>query len=130
MEAAAVEVGLSLDEYYSLTPRRWQLIFERYVDREIRHERSIGMLAMLYANAHRDYEKHPKAYRIEDFAPALRDSKPVKDMQSGIDQITALRLHHEVLAAKGRPTGTFGKLSQEELDALYLERHRVYGKVQ
>lgn len=42
MEAAAVEVGLSLAEYYSLTPRRFQSVFDRYVQTEIRRGHAQG----------------------------------------------------------------------------------------
>jgi hypothetical protein len=126
MEAAAVgEVGLTLSEFYSLTFRRWQLIWERYCDREVRHERSANQLTTVYANVHRDKDKRPKPFTIEDFAPALRGAKPSQERaQSPLDQMSALKLHHEVLVARNMPAGAWGKLSQEELDELYAERHR------
>lgn len=72
MEAAAVEIGLSLAEFYGLTPSRFFNLYDRYVDREIRHARQFNVLTTLYANAHRDEAKRPQEFIIDDFAPALR----------------------------------------------------------
>jgi hypothetical protein len=60
-------------------------------------------------------------------------AKPKAREQAGRELLTAMKFSHELLAAKGAPKGEFGKLSAEELDALYAERHRIYpqfGKVQ
>jgi hypothetical protein len=74
MEAeAVVDIGLSLSEFWQLTPRQFQTMRIRYTDREIRHERRTGLLAALYANAHRDPDKRG-LFTVEDFAPALRQS--------------------------------------------------------
>lgn len=73
MEAAAVEIGLSLAEFYDLTPSRFLNLFDRYLDREVRHARQASIMSVLYANAHRDEETRPDPFTIEDFAPALRN---------------------------------------------------------
>jgi hypothetical protein len=74
MEAAGVvDLGLSSAEFWELTPRRFGTMMDRFFDREIRHERQTGLLAALYANAHRDEEKRSEPFTIEDFAPALRN---------------------------------------------------------
>jgi hypothetical protein len=75
MEAeAVVDIGLSRSEFWEMTPRQFQAMRNRYTDREIRHERRTGLLAALYANAHRDPDKRAEPFTIEDFAPALRKS--------------------------------------------------------
>lgn len=77
MEAAGVvDLGLSRAEFWELTPRRFGAMMDRFIDREIRHERRTGMLAALYANAHRDEKERPDPFAIEDFAPALRNGEP------------------------------------------------------
>lgn len=70
MEAAAVsEIGLSRDEFWSLTPRQFQRFYDRYREREIRHERRTALLATMYRNAHRSDGEQP--FTIDDFAPPL-----------------------------------------------------------
>jgi hypothetical protein len=73
MEATAVEIGLSLSEYYNLTPRRFFNIRDRYIDREIRHARQANVISVLFANANRDQEAKPEPFKLDDFAPALRN---------------------------------------------------------
>jgi hypothetical protein len=128
MEAAGVvEIGLSRAEFWALTHRQFQNLFDRYIDREIRHERRTALLATLYANAHRDPQKRAQPFTLEDFAPPLRGSeaKPSRSAtQSPAAQLELMKAHHDIRVAKGAPAGAWGKLSQEELDALYGERHR------
>ena len=68
MEAAAVvEIGLTRAEFWDLTPRQFQAFMDRHVDREIRHDRRIALLAVMYRNAHRgDGEQ---VFTLDDFAP-------------------------------------------------------------
>lgn len=76
MEAAGVvDLGLSRGEFWELTLRQFGAMMDRFVDREIRHERRTGMLAALYANAHRDEKARSEPFTVEDFAPALRGTR-------------------------------------------------------
>lgn len=72
MEAAAVEIGLSLAEFYGLTPSRFFNLYDRYLDREIRHARQIGQVTQAIGNSFLRGEEHPQAYTLEECAPALR----------------------------------------------------------
>jgi hypothetical protein len=79
MEAAAVEIGLSLTEFYALTPHRFFNLYDRFVDREIRHARQANILSVLYANSHRDQQARSTPFTLDDFAPALRGSEVARN---------------------------------------------------
>jgi len=86
MEAeAVVDIGLSRAEFWELTPRQFQTFRDRYADREIQHERRTGLLAALYANAHRDQGTRSEPFTVEDFAPAIRGTRaqPVEPPYEG-----------------------------------------------
>jgi hypothetical protein len=125
MEANALgEVGLSRAEFWELTPRQWAAIWERYCDKEIRHERRFGMLAMLKANLDSDRRKHPQPYSIEDFAPALRGAKAPQPftVQPLEVQLGLMKAAHAMSAATGKGVGAWGKLSDEEYAELFPDR--------
>jgi hypothetical protein len=129
-----VDIGLSRAEFWCLTPRQFWNLYDRYVAREIRHAREGAQLTALYAEMHRDKDKRKQPFTIDDFAAPMPGTKPAKKdglyQQSGMDQLAAMQLAHELISAKGAPTGSFGRLSPEEREALYAERHKLYGKVQ
>lgn len=72
MEATAVEVGLTLGEYYSLTPIRFFNIRDRVRDKEIREARRIGQIPQLLANVYFRGDEHPDPFMLDEFAPRLR----------------------------------------------------------
>ena len=92
MEAAGVvDIGLSRAEFWELTPRQFQGFFDRYQDREVRHERRTGLLAALYANAHRDTDERPEPFTVDDFAPALRGATVTKQAEPPFEGPAFLR---------------------------------------
>lgn len=124
MEAAAVvDIGLSRSEFWALTPRQFWNLFDRHTSNEIRHSRDFHQLTALFARANL---KRDRPFTVDDFAPPMPGTKPVSHVQSGRELLTAMKVTHELLAAKGAPKGAFGQLSQEELDELYADRHRIY----
>jgi hypothetical protein len=121
-------VGLSRAEFWDLTPRHWERIWERYVDKQIREDRRFGQLAAVYANIHRDREEHPQPYTIENFAPALRGQK-VEEQQPAVAQSPEMQMALmraaeaiSVATGKAKGTGAWGKLSDEEYAALFPDR--------
>lgn len=64
------DLGLTDAQFWALTPRQLNLLIERFLDSEERMSQRFGLLAALYANAHRDREKHPRLFELQDFAPS------------------------------------------------------------
>lgn len=64
------DLGLTDAQFWALTPRQYDLLANRFLDAEERASQRFGLLATLYANAHRDREKHPHPFELQDFAPS------------------------------------------------------------
>lgn len=60
-----IDLGLTAAQFWDTTPRMLTALHSRAQQREERADRRAQMLAVLYANAHRDPKKHPKPYTIE-----------------------------------------------------------------
>lgn len=60
-------MGLSLEEWARLTPRVLVLRMKRHAQNERKKDYRAGVLAALFANAHRDPKKYPKGFGWEDF---------------------------------------------------------------
>jgi hypothetical protein len=119
MEAAGVvEIGLSRAEFWALTPRQFQNLWERYQDREIRHDRRTALLAAMYRNAHLRSGEAP--FTIEHFAPSRGASTPAAASQHVDAQLAQLRMAHIGAEAKHQG-GEWSKLSDEELAKLRMD---------
>jgi hypothetical protein len=133
MEAAAVaDIGLTRADFWELTPHQFWAFHDRHVENEIRRARHSAQLMALFANANFRGDQHPQPFVIDNFAPPLPGSqaKPAGPKVTPLDTLTAMQFAHQAMAEKNAPAGSWGKLSQDELDALYLDRHRPYGKPQ
>jgi len=80
MEAAAVvDIGLTRQEFWELTPRRFQSLLGRFTE----HVRQAQILTTLMANIYRNTEEKPEPYTIDDFAPQVAGSGPQRPKFDG-----------------------------------------------
>ena len=99
-----IDLGLTSDAFWALTPAQFQLLWRRHLAREERQDRRFSLLATLYANAHRDEKRRPMPYTIEDFLPRreANGSRNGDRMQSIEDQIEMCRLFTEAMTMPQR----------------------------
>ncbi|MGH7487252.1 MAG: hypothetical protein ACREMY_16885 [bacterium] len=64
------DLGLDDTRFWSLTPREFDALWQRFLDREEREQQRFGLLAMMYTNVHRDRDKRPQPFDLDDFAPS------------------------------------------------------------
>lgn len=88
-------LGLTADEFWQLTPRHWDAVWNQYLDSEERQDRRIGMLYTMYYNAHRP--EHSQAMKLDEMFPA-RNSKRIqrvtttgKALRDPMDQLAMAR---------------------------------------
>jgi hypothetical protein len=60
----------------NMTPRQFQALHERFLDREEREIERVGLLAMLYANNHRSDARRNRPFTIDEFAPSRHGPRP------------------------------------------------------
>jgi hypothetical protein len=75
--AAGLFLGLTAEEFWKLTPRHWDAVWNQYVDSEERSDRRIGMLYTMYYNAHR--AEHSPVRTLDELFPR-RHSKLVQQV--------------------------------------------------
>jgi hypothetical protein len=67
--AAVVDIGISADTFWNLTPREWTVYEDRFRKREERADRRAGLIASTIANwsgLTRDPGKHPQPFTVEE----------------------------------------------------------------
>ena len=64
------DLGLSSETLFSLTPRHFDALLQRFLDQQEREAQRFGLLATLYANAHRDSKTRAQPFAIDDFTPS------------------------------------------------------------
>lgn len=80
---ARVDLGLTDADFWELTPRLFFILHGQFLESEKRHDMRWANWFALYANAHRDPAKQPKAWTAQDFMPGegprrkLSRDKPV-----------------------------------------------------
>lgn len=99
-----IDLGLTADYFWSLTPAQFQLLWRRHLAREERMDRRFSLLATLYANVHRDEKRRPMPYTIEDFLPRHEARAPTRGAmtQTVEDQIEMCRLFTEAMSMPQR----------------------------
>lgn len=85
MAFGVVDLGLSLKEFWRLTPRQLRFLSERYAALRREQWAPFAMLASLYANVHRDEKKRPTPFSALDFMPA--EAEPEAEKEKTPDQI-------------------------------------------
>ncbi len=97
LAAGVVDLGLTAAEFSSFTPRHIDAFYKRHLAAESRRM----MLTLWYANVHRDTEKKPDPFSMEDFVPGV----------SGLSQVTIRAVERmpgesveDFLARISRPT--------------------------
>lgn len=93
MEAAAVgDLGLTIAEFWEMTPRHLLAAYRRFEAAEERADRRTAFIVATLANAHRDSRQHPEPFTIEDFMPrhgAGQTSQPIDLEKLPLDQRVA-----------------------------------------
>ena len=62
------DLGLTDSQLWAMTPRHYDALLQRFLDRQERDNKRFGLLAMLYANVHRKDGQKP--FSLDDFAPS------------------------------------------------------------
>lgn len=99
-----IDLGLTAEYFWSLTPAQFQFLWRRHLARVERSDRRFGWLWTQYANAHRDKEQKPMPYEIDDFMPRLNQVRAQQRQapQSIEDQIEMCRLFTEAMSMPQR----------------------------
>jgi Phage tail assembly chaperone protein, TAC len=77
--AGVYDLRLTPAEFWDLTPREFNALWDRHIAAEERHDRRIALICTLYANAHRDEKKRSTAFEITDFMPKYGEQEPAFD---------------------------------------------------
>lgn len=72
---ARIDIGLSEQEFWEMTPRQFQLLVKRHEMRILREWQPMACLMALTANCHRDSSVRPQPYSPEDFLPRRAPSR-------------------------------------------------------
>ncbi len=67
LAAGVYDLGLTAAEFSSFTPRHIDHFYKRHLAAESRRM----ILTLWYANVHRDTDKKPSAFTMEDFVPGI-----------------------------------------------------------
>lgn len=100
--AGVVDLGLTTEVFWSLTPREFSLLFERHLDREERANQRAGLIASFianYAGRQRDERKHPRPFTVQEITPSRHSrnghmtapAHPLEPEQSLEDMIASLK---------------------------------------
>jgi len=71
LAAGVYDLGLTAGEFSSFTPRHIDAFYKRHLAAESRRM----MLTLWYANVHRDTDKKPDPFSIDDFVPGASGSR-------------------------------------------------------
>ncbi len=69
MLAAGSELGMTAAEIAALTLRHFRAYHKVFQAREERADRRAALVACILANIHRDSDKRPEPFSVEDFMP-------------------------------------------------------------
>jgi Protein of unknown function (DUF4035) len=94
-----VDLGLTSEQYWNLTPREFGHLRERWQARETREDRRTALIACLIANANRDPQRRSFPFEIDDFMPG--GPKP----QTVAQQIATARIITSQWIAKEKALG-------------------------
>jgi hypothetical protein len=90
-----VDLGLTSEQYWNLTPREFGHLRERWQARETREDRRTALIACILANVNRDPKRRAQPFEIEDFMPgAKKRQQTVEEMIATCRVITG---YHEAL---------------------------------
>jgi hypothetical protein len=76
--------GLTIQEFYRLTPYEYLLLTEDYNEERETEDSRFALIAVLIANAHRGKRK---AFKIEDFMPKRTGKRAEKPRQTVEEQL-------------------------------------------
>lgn len=109
LAAAVVDIGISVQEFWELTPREFDMLFDRCLDVEERMNRRFGQLCAVVANIVRDAKLKPEPYTIDDFAPKrIAQTRQVVEQKFSPDSLVAL-----LKSAWGKRPGRWGTLGKD-----------------
>ena len=75
---ARQKLGLSDAEFWRLTPRELRAMADGWQDDRTDEDRRAATVCMVIVNCHRDTERKPDAFTVEDFMPRRAD-EPAKE---------------------------------------------------
>lgn len=82
-----------------MTPRQLAALWDAWKQRERAQDRRAALMPWVYAESHRDRDKHPQPIRIEDFMPG--EAKPVQSQEELVEQqmltMMQFRLYQDVM---------------------------------
>lgn len=128
--AGVIELGLQPAYFWSLLPVHFDRLCRAHRARERRADRRFGLMASIFANAHRDRKIRPTPFTIEDFTGENRPAAQLYDIRGQLDPAVAARRYLDglqasdptaeitmsaaVLSALGARSGTWSKLGTRE----------------
>lgn len=68
-------MGIAPERFWRMTPLLFDERLKRLRARERQVDYRFGVIATLFANAHRDQKKHPRPFKPEAFFPSLRNNE-------------------------------------------------------
>jgi hypothetical protein len=92
-----VDLGLTDEQFWSLTVREHKALVSRLRLRERNQDRRFALIAAVTANCHRDPAKRPEPFTEADFMPGTQQKSKVLTFPSVEDQIEMAKRDTEIL---------------------------------
>lgn len=125
--AGVVELGLTPEFFWSLTPAEYDRLFSKYVERERREDRRAALIAMYIANYAGKMIPAGHSLTLGDFGFRDGAPNPVDEMEHFRRQING-RVDEFIQRSKGGDPNAEVTLSRAVLDAVAQGRGR-WGKL-